>query len=364
MVDHEDFLKPCKSCPRPTRFLALSRFSCMVVGGTFDVFHYGHASLLSTAFDAAREVHICVMSDEGVARLCEKNRRVRPFAERLNRVRRFAEPVAADTGAHWGVHKIDDPFTFALKSNVAERLDSIIVGEEERPLSRARMLNEMRAERGLTRLSLLVMPLIVDVCGQRLSATAVRTGECFLEVEAPLLKPTRELRRELKRPQGRLVKSVRELPEAKYVVAVGDAVTESLVSAGIPISVAVVDRRIARRKVEWCLYVIEKHDGEYLVVPHLPLFNEAGAISPAAWYVFRLAFAQRQPVVIRVYGEEDLLGFPAVILAPPDTLVVYGQPFDSGLVYAFADEARDRALELLGKMEVCERRKVSCTEFM
>ena len=56
--------------------------------------------------------------------------------------------------------------------------------------------------------------------------------------------------------------------------------------------------------------------------------------------------------VINVEGEEDLMGFPAVLLAPDDAAVLYGQP-DVGIVWIpVNEENREIARALLEDMPI------------
>ena len=44
----------------------MSKFSLIAMGGTFDIIHHGHITLLSTAFDISEKVIIGLTSDEFV----------------------------------------------------------------------------------------------------------------------------------------------------------------------------------------------------------------------------------------------------------------------------------------------------------
>jgi uncharacterized protein (UPF0218 family) len=58
--------------------------------------------------------------------------------------------------------------------------------------------------------------------------------------------------------------------------------------------------------------------------------------------------------LINVEGEEDLMGFPAVLLAPDDSAVLYGQP-EVGIVWIpINEENRKIAKDLLEEMPVIQ----------
>ncbi len=46
----------------------MSKFSLIAMGGTFDIIHHGHITLLSTAFDISEKVIIGLTSDEFVTK--------------------------------------------------------------------------------------------------------------------------------------------------------------------------------------------------------------------------------------------------------------------------------------------------------
>jgi len=134
-----------------------------------------------------------------------------------------------------------------------------------------------------------------------------------------------------------------ERPESigRITICVGDRVTREFWSAGLRPEVCVVDLREERRRVS-----LEIPPGYTLTT----VDNPRGAISPDAWRVVGEAIrsavgGERRLLIVR--GEEDLLCFPAVILAPDGSAVVYGQPGEGMRVIKVNEEERERALSLL-----------------
>jgi len=357
-------IKPASKCPHKQIIRKTSRFKVAIVGGTFDLFHIAHAALLTTAFESSEKTYICIMSDEGVRTLHEKKHEVEQFATRKEKVHRFIQHIQRFDKIVTEIYKIDDPFSFAITGEKAKEITALIVGNEKKPLERSRRLNELRAQHGLNELKILRLPLIIDEKGEIISTTRIRSQCKLTYMTAPELKITNALRNKLKKPQANFAKSIEELPDAKYVVAIGDVITKSLIEHNYGISIGVIDRRVGRKKITNDVFFLQKEKNELIMVPHLPLINIPGTISGVSWYIFKLAFSQNFPVIIRVFGEEDLLGFPAVLLAPKNTLIIYGQPFDSGIVYAFADEVREKVAELLMEMNVQNIVEVTYTRFM
>ena len=83
----------------------------------------------------------------------------------------------------------------------------------------------------------------------------------------------------------------------------------------------------------------------------IPLKNPPAVIKKEAWQVLKKSFENTSPVKIVVEGEEDLLTLPAIILAPIDSVILYGQP-DEGIVLVKVDEQiKNRALSIIREME-------------
>jgi uncharacterized protein (UPF0218 family) len=158
------------------------------------------------------------------------------------------------------------------------------------------------------------------------------------------------LRRKLKKPLGRLFRSVDVRGEeflalvtrSSLVVTVGDRVTETLQeTTGRPPDVFVVDgmeRRSAR---------------EIPRVAHgstLKAKNPAGRITKSARSAIKRAFAGEKPVMVLIDGEEDLLTIPAVIEAPLGAVVFYGQPLEGVVAVEVDERSKGRARDVLRQM--------------
>ncbi|MDW8036154.1 MAG: DUF359 domain-containing protein [Candidatus Korarchaeum sp.] len=77
--------------------------------------------------------------------------------------------------------------------------------------------------------------------------------------------------------------------------------------------------------------------------------NPPGGLTKEAWSKFARAVevSSKVNVALLIEGEEDLLGFPAIILSPNDWVFVYGQP-DVGMIMVKVTESSKReALKLL-----------------
>lgn len=152
----------------------------------------------------------------------------------------------------------------------------------------------------------------------------------------------------LKRPLGKLVQGGPEStrPEVEKIVrskegklvAVGDAVTRELLAMGVVPDVCIVDGKIERKPVE---HIVVKGAKE------LKCENRPGTISGEAYRAVVMSLGLEGPVVLRVEGEEDLLGLIVMAEAALGTLMLYGQPGEGVVVVNVDEKARGFARRLI-----------------
>jgi uncharacterized protein (UPF0218 family) len=93
----------------------------------------------------------------------------------------------------------------------------------------------------------------------------------------------------------------------KKVITVGDYCSLSL-----PSNVKIFDGKIKRRKIK-------------KILPYsLKCKNPKGTIQKEVWQIIKKAIKENKNVFVE--GEEDLLVIPSILLAPKNSLVVYGFP--------------------------------------
>lgn len=156
------------------------------------------------------------------------------------------------------------------------------------------------------------------------------------------------IREVLKRPLGRLIRGspestreeVRNVINSRQgkLVAVGDAVTRELLAMGVRPDVCIVDGRIERKPVEH----VEVEGAVQLYCRNMP-----GTISGEAYRAVTESLNMSEPVILRVDGEEDLLGLAVMVEAPLGTLMLYGQPREGVVVVQIDEEARKRGKNLI-----------------
>jgi hypothetical protein len=161
-----------------------------------------------------------------------------------------------------------------------------------------------------------------------------------------ILKP--ELRQELRNPLGTLIKGTpqqtsKELGElirkekTTCIISVGDIVSKALLELGITPHIMIIDGKAMRKEIQ--LLKVEARN-------RILLRNPAGMLTPLTWVATAEALHRKNPTLIMVEGEEDLLTLVAVLEAPENALVAYGLP-NEGVVVARADATAKRKANLI-----------------
>jgi len=110
--------------------------------------------------------------------------------------------------------------------------------------------------------------------------------------------------------------------QGRLVIAVGDVVTQTFLDAGIVPKLMVVDGVTQRGAVvENALQGLPDHG-----VKRVEVANPAGAITHALLSAMDGGLKGKGSTLVVVKGEEDLAALPAMIMAPPQAAVCYGQP--------------------------------------
>lgn len=170
------------------------------------------------------------------------------------------------------------------------------------------------------------------------------TGDTVVELQT-------ELRSELKEPLGPIYTETDELLAAagRPLVAVGDVVTDHLIKAGKTPAVALVDERTERDAVDPEITArLSSFDGFDTV---REVSNPPATLGEALLRTLRTAIESEASTLIEVDGEEDLAALPAAVIAPSGASLIYGQPGEGMVLAEVTPEARERARDLLSRMD-------------
>ena len=131
------------------------------------------------------------------------------------------------------------------------------------------------------------------------------------------------------------------IPDDSFVITVGDATTEKMLSFNITPSLSIVDG-LERR---------EKKSIPQRTLTRLFCDNPAGEITNQSIDTIKSALESKPPVQIIVNGEEDLLVLPVCVHAPQNAILMYGQPNEGLVIVRVTQEIRNKTQELLNLMD-------------
>ena len=157
------------------------------------------------------------------------------------------------------------------------------------------------------------------------------------------------LRSLLKKPLGILIPDYEvtrssvssKIPKDAFVITVGDATTEKMISFGLSPSLQIVDSLEKRNKRDL--------PGGY-VKTILECANPAAEITEQSISTIKQAFTMSAPVRIIVSGEEDLLVLPVAVHAPDNSVILYGQPNEGLVLVQVTEEVRNKAKSIMSLM--------------
>jgi len=163
---------------------------------------------------------------------------------------------------------------------------------------------------------------------------------------------TQEMREKLKKPLGILIRGsfsetikkfsdIMEKEKSPRIISVGDTVSKILVTNNIFPQLSIVDNKVMRKSIK----PIALGADETVMVE-----NPAGTITEEALKAIQKALESRSRVKIVVDGEEDLLTLIAVLHAPENSFIVYGQPREGMVVVKATREKKAEVAETLNAM--------------
>ena len=154
----------------------MSEFSLIATGGTFDIIHRGHLTLLSTAFTISDKVIIGLTSDE----LAEKKGKltINQYEKRLENLTTVISKEFPN--ATFQINKLDNDLGPAV---LEKEVEALIVSDETS--NQGPILNQLRAEKKLPPVKIITVPMFLAKDGTRISTTRIKNSE--IDTEGNLL---------------------------------------------------------------------------------------------------------------------------------------------------------------------------------
>lgn len=304
-------------------------YNLIACAGTFDRLHPGHKKFLKNAFKKGKNIVVGITSDEYIKKN-KNNKNVQNYKIREENIENFLKEQ--DFLKKSKIIKIEDAFGPMLDSSIP--FDAIVVTEETKKA--AENINALRENKNLSRLSILVVPLL-RINGEIISSTKIRKKENSLFLKTLILPE--EVRSKLKKPFGKVLRDLTSLKmlSGENIATVGDVTSSKFHKLGINQKVSVIDFKVERKKTSETLNTLGFSGKEIILFAK----NPAGQISLSLWDAIQKVIKNinsQNNFIICVSGEEDLAVLPLAMLLPIGYKIFYGQPGE-GIVRVCVDRS-------------------------
>ena len=146
----------------------MESFDLVAMGGTFDVIHSGHMALLNKAFSISSKVIIGLSSDQ-LATKKGKNL-ANDYSKRLSLLKSVIEKSFPNSA--YEVSKLENDFGPAV---IEGSVKALVVSAETS--NKGLLLNELRTERNLPPVKIVVVPMVLAEDGKSISTTRIKNSE-------------------------------------------------------------------------------------------------------------------------------------------------------------------------------------------
>jgi len=143
-------------------------FNTIATGGTFDILHKGHYTLLLKAFEVGKQVIIGISSDYYAS--VKKKKITNEYPIRLKNLKRFIEDKF--NKSNYSIYELND---FYGPTVLTKDVQAIVTTEGTK--GNCIKINELRKSKGLPQLEIIIVPLVKDQDGKVISSTRIREGE-------------------------------------------------------------------------------------------------------------------------------------------------------------------------------------------
>ena len=146
----------------------MSKFSLIAMGGTFDIIHHGHITLLSNAFEISEKVIIGLTSDEFVQK--KGKNPIHKYDERLKNLTSLI--FKKFPNSYFEISQLNNDFGPAV---FEKEVQALVVSDETK--NQGNILNKLRTERNLSPVEIIVVPMTLAKDGKRISTTRIKNSE-------------------------------------------------------------------------------------------------------------------------------------------------------------------------------------------
>ena len=146
----------------------MQKYDIVALGGTFDIIHDGHMKLLNKAFSISNKAIIGLTSDELAAK--KGKNLLKNFHQRFESLKSVIEKNFSKSS--YEISKLENDFGPAV---IEGSVQALVVSEETS--SKGQLLNELRSERNLPPVEILVVPMVLAEDGSAISTTRIKNSE-------------------------------------------------------------------------------------------------------------------------------------------------------------------------------------------
>ena len=146
----------------------MEKFDLIAMGGTFDVIHSGHMALLNKAFSISSKIIIGLSSDQLAAKSGKEL--VNDYSKRLSSLKDVIEERFPNSS--YEISKLENDFGPAV---IEGSVKALVVSKETS--SKGVKLNELRMERNLPPVEIVVVPMVLAKDGKAISSTRIKNSE-------------------------------------------------------------------------------------------------------------------------------------------------------------------------------------------
>ena len=146
----------------------MESFDLVAMGGTFDVIHSGHMELLKKSFSISSKVIIGLSSDQLAIKRGKSL--VNDYSKRFSLLESVIEKNFPNSS--YEISKLENDFGPTV---VDGSVKALVVSEETS--AKGLHLNELRAERNLSPVEIVVVPMILAKDGKAISSTRIKNSE-------------------------------------------------------------------------------------------------------------------------------------------------------------------------------------------
>jgi pantetheine-phosphate adenylyltransferase len=143
-------------------------FDTVATGGTFDILHKGHYILLLKAFEIGNQVIIGLSSDNYAKQ--KKKNIANDYTIRLKNLTKFIKEKF--NKSNYSIYELND---FYGPTVLNREVQAIVTTEPSK--ENCIKINVLRESKNITKLEIVIVPLVEDHEGKAISSTRIRQGE-------------------------------------------------------------------------------------------------------------------------------------------------------------------------------------------